>query len=395
MLGQILVGIYMNKFWIYTCFFVTSNAACAAPLVIDPSDPPSLWQIQSEQGRLNVLNIKVDSFTKSEAALNRSAEIAVQDIMPAINNVVSRVDQWQNKLNILKLFIKNIDQLTPDQQENFRQEFVSILVDLYEVKILRAECLKLIGYMRNYVQLADDFEPDFIVADDVINFMSSNSDVFRQYTIYKAELYEAADNFEAVLSERYYEDMEEALRATINIIDNILVVRSLDYPELSSGLEEMRRFTRYNEYLQPRLAEFQRDKGIVSDAVWNSQIFMAQDTLAAMNTKLTDLTGQVAGMDFSDEEKQSIENILRHEITEAARFLPAENMRASIVASRFEDVINQVKPICTNAENILRYRFKCAGMIPLLGINEDVTSLSEDKLRFIEYQIDYVLQQRK
>jgi hypothetical protein len=372
-------------------FLLLIGSACtqADPLEINPSEPPALSTMEAEQGRVNLIHAKLDKLVRAEALVNE-VDKTLKDTLPLIQALMNDISTWQNDLFEIAQKIKVVESMTDAEDQEFRTDLTLVMSEFYDLFERRYGIVKTMAYADGILLQTADFQRGWFVDADFRDYRLSDKDIWGEFANHKAELRVAINNIDSSLSIVFFDKLNAVVLATRDIIENVLVIRALDFPELSEQLEELKQSVLVTIYLEPNLEELRQYKDLVSMRVEQKRLFSAQNLLFKMDARITAMIAELPEQNLPQDNKDSIPSIYQQEYSEAENYMPARNLWGALISNRHQS-IKRLEEVCLDHDHINRYKIDCGPMLGLLGIDDDVLLLSEEKLKYLEYKMDVVL----
>lgn len=362
----------------------------AAELDINPSDPPPAKALDNEKARLNLVNQKIDDFIRSHARVKEGERILLEEVMPKSNEIVAQYSAWKEKLYLIKGILSNIDSLTDSQQDEYRSKILEVMGDLYLIKKESQALRKRISSIAGEIYAVRHYSQGYLSTVDSDSF-PVESDVINKFNAYKTNILSAFDNVKIIISQDVENSMWESINTTKNIVDELFLIRSLDYPELASILAELRELTLVGEVVEPKYREAESYKYEISTAIAEYRPYAALDLYHAMQARMVELINEVEASGIAGNQVDVATAFFNNQLAEAFQFVDQPLYFPLQVKQRYS-LLGTIANICMDIEDEARYDYNCAALKSIYGVNpQTVLSMDEEKLRFIEKQIDLVV----
>ena len=366
-----------------------SKLALATPLVIDPSNPPEARVLDNEKARLHLVNQKVDVFMEAHATLKEGERQLTDEFMSEVNAIVASYGDWKDKLFLIKAIVADIDDLTGTQQDTFRTKIVEVMGELYTIRKTSQDLRNRIGKVASDVYNVRDFGLGYLTSADSGSF-PDGSDVFTNINSYKTSLLTSFDNLREIISSDVENSMYQSIVTTKQIVDELFLIRSLEYPELASQLELLRDFTIANEVIEPRFKEVQETKYAISNLIAEYRPYSALDVYIALVTRVTELSAEITSSGLSAMQVADGIGLLTDELDAAYAYVDQPSLFPLQVKQRYSN-LNVIVNVCTDATHSSWYNYNCAALKGIYGMSpQTVVDFDEEKLRYLAKQMDLV-----
>ncbi len=362
-----------------------------APLDIDVSNPPSAGLLDTEKTRLNIVNRKIDEVVRIHDTLMEGHRLFSEELLPNVGITTAKYLVWTNKLFVLKDILADVDDLTTTQEDNYRAGILEVLSELYDITVEANALRTRINNITQEIYLVRVLSANYLTADDSPHFPVSE-DVFNKLAQFRSDLLASLGKLSDTVDSDLETKMNQAINTTKDIVDELFVIRSLDYPELSAKLEDLRSYTVLNTFMEPKYVEIFDYKENIASAIQVNRPYAAVDELEKMQARATTLVAQIESSDFLREQKDMAQARINNSVSEAQSLI-SYDLFSVMIAQRYSG-LPYVFNVCKDTDNDQRYNFDCGTLFGIYGLKQETVMNieEEDKLRYLEFQMDKIIQ---
>jgi len=361
-----------------------------AVIDIDPTNPPEAVVLDNEQARLNLLTRRIDELVHNHAIIHEAERMLSEELTSEINVIVASYNIWQQKMFAIKSILADIDKLTSTQREQYQQSVRSVMYDLYDIRKESEDVRTRLNRVINDVELARTFPSSYIDGNDSSNDVGANVGFFTDFSQYRIDVLTALGTFKNIVDTDLERKMGEVIQITKDIVDELLLIRSLEFPELKSLLEELRQLTLEDMFIQHRHREVQVAKSNIADAINAKRPYFATALHNSLVERAAVLTDEINGSAFSTSFRNNAVFLISQEVDEAESYLGSEWSFPGLIWDRY-NALSYAAGVCEDANDPDRFVYNCAVLKGIYGMNlEQVIGLEDDKLMYLEQQMDRV-----
>jgi len=362
----------------------------ALPLDIDVSNPPAAVLLDKEKTRLNIVSRKIDESVRAFDALIEGHRIFSEELLPKVEVTTAKYLVWSKKLFVLKDILADVNGLTSTQEDNYRAGILEVLGELYDITVEANDLRTRINNITQEIYLVRTLSTNYLTANDSLSF-PADENVFDKLNQFRNDLLTSLGKLSETVDSGLETNMRQAINTTKEIANNLFVIRSLDYPELAAKLDELRSYTLLNTFMEPKYIEIFDYKKLIAKAVQVNRPYAAVDKLEKMEIRATSLVTQIEESEFNNEQKNIAIARINNSISESQNLI-SYDLFSVMIAQRYSG-LPYVFRVCKDPDNEQRYNFDCGILLGIYGLKQEtIMNLEEDKLRYLETQMDKIVQ---